>query len=102
MSRCLKFRGAYGIPSGYLSPGRFGIMGGGRLYLLNGGAGRTFPLMDLKWCALLAGRCFFLIPPSPSALTMRFRMSFWFGREFEVVVGGEKERGSMPGGGSPA
>src|SRR5271170_5886516 len=39
-------RGAYGMPRGYRSPGRLGTIGGGRLYLLRGGGGTTFPLLD--------------------------------------------------------
>src|SRR2546423_11328735 len=40
--------GIYGIPSGYLSPGLLGTIGGGRLYLLSGGGGTTLPFMPLK------------------------------------------------------
>jgi len=63
------------MPRGYLSPGRLGTIGGGRLYLLNGGGWTIVPFTPLKWVVgdddeeerfLMAS----------SAFTIRFRMSF--------------------------
>lgn len=79
-SLTLTFSGEYGIPRGYRSPGLWGTIGGGRLYLLRGGGGTIVallrPLLTWWW---LCWFCFFFIPSS--AFTIRFKTSLCEGRD---------------------